>query len=64
MHVTVAEDLRLAIGKQSERLSPGEAFQLAEKLIRRATVRMIAEEAGVDRSEFSTATRTRSCGTR
>ena len=42
--VTVAEDLAVAIGDRSARLSPGEAFRLAENLIRRATVRMISEE--------------------
>jgi hypothetical protein len=45
MQITVAEDLAVGIGDQIARLSPGEAFRLAEKLIRRATVRMIAEEA-------------------
>jgi hypothetical protein len=45
MQVTVAEDLAVGIGDQTARLSPGEAFRLAEKLIRRATVRMITEEA-------------------
>jgi hypothetical protein len=45
MQITVAEDLAVGIGDQIARLSPGEAFRLAEKLIRRATVRMITEEA-------------------
>jgi len=45
MQVTVADDLAVAIGDQSARLNPGEAFRLAEKLIRKATVAMITEEA-------------------
>jgi hypothetical protein len=48
MHPTVSDDLALSIGNQSARLSPGQAFQLAERLIRRATVRMIEEEMGGD----------------
>lgn len=44
MPVTVAEDLVVAIGDQTARLRPGEAFRLAEKLIRKATVAMISEE--------------------
>ena len=44
MGITVAEDLAVAIGEKSARLSPGEAFRLAEQLIRAATVRMVAEE--------------------
>lgn len=51
MRVDVDEDLAVAIGAESTRLSPGEAFQLAETLIRRATVRMITEEA--DRADAS-----------
>ena len=53
MQVQVDPDLSVAIGDQTARLSPGEAFQLAERLIRSATVRMIAEEA--DRAEAETA---------
>ena len=45
MQVQVDPDLPVAIGDQTARLSPGEAFRLAERLIRSATVRMIAEEA-------------------
>ncbi len=45
MQVTVSDDLAVAIGDQSACLNPGEAFQLAEKLIRKATVAMITEEA-------------------
>jgi hypothetical protein len=42
--VNVGDDLAVAIGDRSARLSPGEAFRLAERLIRQATVRMIVEE--------------------
>jgi hypothetical protein len=48
MQVTVAKDLAVAIGDRTTHLSPGEAFRLAENLIRRATVCMITQE--VDRS--------------
>jgi hypothetical protein len=44
MEVTVSENLAVTIGDRSAQLRPGEAFRLAENLIRRATVRMIAEE--------------------
>jgi hypothetical protein len=39
MQITVAEDLAVGIGDQIARLSPGEAFRLAEKLIRAETGR-------------------------
>jgi len=42
--VDIGEDLAVAIGDRSVRVSPGEAFRLAEKLIRTATTRMIVEE--------------------
>jgi hypothetical protein len=45
MLVTVADDLAVGIGDRTARLNPGEAFRLAERLIRTATVRMITEEA-------------------
>ena len=51
MQVTVADDLAVAIGDRSTQLSPGQAFKLAERLIRQATVHMIAEEA--DRADVS-----------
>jgi hypothetical protein len=44
--VMVADDLAVAIGNQAVRLSPGEAFRLAERLIRSAVVRMVSEETG------------------
>jgi hypothetical protein len=44
MEVIVTNDLALAIGDRSAQLLPGEAFRLAECLIRRATVRMVEEE--------------------
>src|SRR4051794_17910479 len=46
MHVTISDDLAVAIGDRSVQVSPSEAFRLAERLIRRATVRMMVEEAG------------------
>lgn len=44
MRVNVGKDLTVGIGDERERVSPGEAFRLAETLIRAATVAMIAEE--------------------
>ena len=46
MQVQVATDpdLSLVVGNQSARLSPGQAFRIAEKLIRGATTRMVIEE--------------------
>jgi len=41
----VTDDLIAVIGNRRAQLSPGEAFRTAERLIRRATVRMIEEEA-------------------
>ena len=49
VQVDTDPDLSVAIGNQTAQLSPGEAFQLAERLIRSATARMIREEA--DRAE-------------
>ena len=43
----VGDDLTVAIGRAQTRLSPGEAFRAAERLIRSATVQMMVEE--VDR---------------
>jgi hypothetical protein len=40
----IADDLTVATGRARMRLSPGEAFRTAERLIRTATVRMITEE--------------------
>ena len=45
VQVDTDTDLSVAIGNQTARLSTGEAFQLAERLIRSATARMICEEA-------------------
>ena len=42
--IHVSADLAVAIGDQEARLSPGQAFRLAERLIRTATVAMITEE--------------------
>lgn len=44
MQVTVADDLALTIGGQSARLSPAQAYRLAESLIRKATRQLVAEE--------------------
>jgi hypothetical protein len=64
MQVTVAEDLAVAIGDRRTRLSPGEAFRLAESLIRKATVRMITEEADRVTSADGPALRNANEGTR
>jgi hypothetical protein len=45
MEVTVADDLALAIGDRSARLSPSQAFNLAEVLIRSATRAIVQDEA-------------------
>lgn len=45
MQVQIDGDLSVAIGSRKAQLSPGEAFRLAEQLIRSATARMIVEEA-------------------
>ncbi len=45
--VDVSDDLTLKIRSPSARLSPGEAFALAERLIRGATRAMVREEAGI-----------------
>jgi hypothetical protein len=42
--VVVANDLTVAIGNETVRLTPAEGFQLAERIIRRSTSRMIDEE--------------------
>lgn len=44
MQVNVSDDLDIAIGDRSTQLNPGDAFRLAERLIRTATTRMIVEE--------------------
>jgi hypothetical protein len=44
MGVEVREDLTVAIGRAAVRLTPSEAMQLGERLIRRSTVRMVEEE--------------------
>jgi hypothetical protein len=44
MHVDVGEGPTVVIGDHSVQISPGEAFRLAEKLIRSGTVAMIEEE--------------------
>ena len=41
----VTDDLAVVIGNRRAQLSPSEALRTAERLIRRATVRMIEEEA-------------------
>jgi hypothetical protein len=41
----ITDDLAVVIGNRRAQLSPGEALRTAERLIRRATVRMIEEEA-------------------
>jgi hypothetical protein len=49
--VEVCEDLGLRIGANKAALSPGQAFIVAEQLIRRATRQMVIEEvaaAGAD----------------
>ena len=53
VQVDTDPDLSVAIGNQTARLSPGEAFRLAERLIRSATARMICEEA--DRAQAESA---------
>ena len=45
--VDVSDDLTLKIRSPSARLSPAEAFTLAERLIRSATRVMVREEAGI-----------------
>jgi hypothetical protein len=42
--VIVNDDLVVRVGRQRASLSPGQAFTLAEQLIRRATRAMIVEE--------------------
>ena len=48
-HLQITDDLAAVIGNRRAQLSPSEALRTAERLIRRATVRMIAEE--VDRAD-------------
>ena len=43
--VHINTDLSVAIGDQTARLSPGEAFRLAERLIRGATRAIVQDEA-------------------
>jgi hypothetical protein len=63
MHqVIVGNDLAVAIGDQSVQVSPSEAFRLAEKLIRRATVRMIVEETEAASVTAQPATTIDDCG--
>lgn len=42
--IVVARDLTVVVGDQAVRLTPSEGFTLAERLIRRATARCVAEE--------------------
>lgn len=42
--VIVANDLTLVVGDEAVKLTPAEGLSLAERLIRRSTVRMIDEE--------------------
>jgi len=44
LSVNVTDDLSVEVGGGRARVSPGEAFRLAERLIRAATVAMITEE--------------------
>ena len=44
MQVSLEPDLTLTVGGAAARLTPGGAFRLAEKLIRRATRQMIEDE--------------------
>ena len=62
LQVTIADDLALSIGDRSARLSPGEAFQLAERLIRRATVAIVEEEIGLTDAPVGPAARPRNSG--
>ncbi len=43
----VSDDLTLRIGASAVRLTPSQGFQLAERLIRQSTVRIIEEETAV-----------------
>ena len=45
--IRVDEDLIVSVRRGSTRLSPGEALDVAETLIRLGTRRMIAEESAV-----------------
>ena len=44
MGIEIRDDLTVAIGSEAVRLTPGEGFRLAERLIRRSTARMVEEE--------------------
>jgi hypothetical protein len=46
MPVTVENDLSIRVGRNVARLTPSEGYAIAEKLIRTATRRLIAEEMG------------------
>ena len=51
MPVVVGDDLVLRFGRNKASLSPGQAFSLAEQLIRRATRQIVIEEVA-DSSEI------------
>jgi len=42
--VTVARDLTVVVGDEAVRLTPAEGFELAQRLIRRSTSRLVDEE--------------------
>ena len=44
LDIDISDDLGITVGDSRVCVSPGEAFQLAERLIRCATTRMIVEE--------------------
>jgi hypothetical protein len=46
--ITVTRDLTVVVGDESTRLTPSQAFQLAERLIRRSTQRLVAEEVAAN----------------
>ena len=42
--IEITNDLAIKIGAEAARLSPSEGFRLAERLIRKSTSKMIADE--------------------
>jgi hypothetical protein len=42
--VIIANDLTLVVGNEAVRLTPSEGFHLAERLIRKPTSKMVADE--------------------